>query len=135
MTEDKNHRKPEQEPAIKVSMMPRDTNVHNTIFGGVLLSYIDLAGSVHSRTQAGCDRVVTIAMKEVIFKEPVYVGDVVSFICQTQRVGRTSVTVKVEVWAERFANRRKSVWVTEAVVTYVNVDSGRRPLPIEDNND
>ena len=123
--------RPEGAPAIKVSMMPRDTNVHDTIFGGVLLSYIDLAGSVHCRTSVNLDRVVTVAMKEIVFKEPVYVGDVLSFYGKTARVGRTSVTVTVSVWADRFESPRRSVWVTEAQVTFVNVDSGRRPVPIQ----
>lgn len=128
------HEKPATEPAIKVTMMPRDTNVHNTIFGGVLLSYIDLAGAAHCRTAVHCDRVVTIAMKEVVFKEPVYVGDVLSFYVSTLRVGRTSVTVDVEVWAHRFDVPGKVVWVTRAEVTYVNVDGGRRPMPILDES-
>ncbi len=127
MTED--HTKPRREPAIKVSMMPRDTNVHLTIFGGVLLSHIDLAGAVHCRAQ-NCDRVVTIAMKGVKFKEPVFVGDVVSFFCKTVRIGRTSITVQVDVWAERFEQPRACVWVTAAEVTYVNVDRERKPVPI-----
>ncbi|MEZ6197647.1 MAG: hotdog domain-containing protein [Planctomycetota bacterium] len=132
MTEAK---RPKGEPAIKVSMMPRETNVHNTIFGGVLLSYIDLAGSVHCRTTVNLDRVVTVAMKEIIFKEPVYVGDVVSFYTQTESIGRTSVTVVVEVWADRFESPRRSVRVTDAKVTFVNVDSGRRPVPIQPSDD
>ncbi|MCB9833269.1 MAG: acyl-CoA thioesterase [Planctomycetes bacterium] len=127
MTDD--HLKPRREPAIKVSMMPRDTNVHLTIFGGVLLAHIDLAGAVHCRAE-NCDRVVTISMKEVEFKQPVFVGDVVSFFCSTKRIGRTSITVKVDVWAERFEAPRACVWVTEAEVTYVNVDPQRQPTPI-----
>ena len=110
-------------------MMPRDTNVHDTIFGGVLLSYIDLAGSVHTRTE-NCDRVVTISMKEVVFKEPVFVGDSVSFFCDTTKIGSSSITVKIDVWAERFELPRVCVFVTEASVVYVNVDRDRRPTPI-----
>ena len=124
--------KPGREPAIKVSMMPRDTNVHNTIFGGVLLSYIDLAGAAHARSE-GCDRVVTIAMKEVEFKRPVFVGDVVSFFCTTLKTGRTSLTVKIDVWAERFEPPRSCDWVTEAEVTYVNVNPDRKPAPIPED--
>jgi acyl-CoA thioesterase YciA len=110
-------------------MMPRDTNVHGTIFGGLLLSHIDQAGAVHARSNA-CDRIVTIAMEAVEFKLPVYVGDVVSFYCRTLRIGRTSITVHVEVWADRFDRSGHDVFVTEARVTYVNVDDHRRPLPI-----
>ncbi len=116
-------------PALKVAMMPRDANVHQTIFGGVILSYIDLAGAAHCR-QDGCDRCVTIAMKEVEFKEPVFVGDLVSFFCKTMRIGRTSITVDVEVWADRFEKPHQCVRVTEAIVTYVNVDEHRQPVPI-----
>ncbi len=110
-------------------MMPRDTNVHNTIFGGVILSYIDLAGSAHARSE-GVDRCVTIAMKEVEFREPVFVGDLVSFFCSTQRIGRTSITIEVEVWAERFRGPSQCVRVTSAVVTYVDVDDDRKPREI-----
>ena len=114
--------------AIRVLMMPRDTNVHGTLFGGLLLSHIAQAGAVHAR-QMGCRRVVTIAMDAVEFKLPVYVGDVVSFYCRTLRVGRTSVTVQVDVWALRHDDA-DTVWVTEARVTYVNVDEHRRPVPV-----
>ena len=120
---------PPREPALKVSMMPRDTNVHNTIFGGLLLSHIDLAGAAHCRS-AHLDRCVTISMKEVVFKNPVFVGDIVSLFCETIRIGRTSITVKVDVWAERFEQPRQCVWVTEAEVTYVNVNKDRQPIPI-----
>jgi len=117
------------QPALKVAMMPRDANVHQTIFGGVLLSHIDLAGAVQARN-AGCDRVVTIAMKEVEFKLPVFIGDVVSFHARTKRIGRTSITIDVDVWAERLDPPHACVHVTEAEVTYVNVDAERRPIPI-----
>ena len=121
--------KPERQPSIKVAMMPRDANVHNTIFGGVMLSHIDLAGAAHCRTE-GTDRCVTIAMKEVEFHEPVFVGDLVSFFCKTKRIGRTSITVSIDVWADRFAKPRQCVWVTSAEVTYVNVNEWRQPTPI-----
>lgn len=116
-------------PAIRVSMMPKDTNSHGTIFGGVLLSYIDQAGAIATREY--CDLVVTVKMTEVVFHEPVYVGDIVSFFATVTRVGRTSITVKVVVEAERWRGLRKRVKVTEAEVVYVNVDEARRPLPIE----
>ena len=117
------------EPAIKALMMPRDTNVHGTIFGGVLLSLIDQAGAVHAR-DAGLDRVVTVAMQAVEFKLPVYVGDVVSFYCETTRIGRTSITVRVDVWARRFVPSKETVHVTEAGITFVNVDEDRTPIPV-----
>lgn len=121
--------KPTSDPSIKVLMMPRDTNVHGTIFGGILLSHIDQAGAVHARL-SGCERIVTIAMDAVEFRRPVYVGDVVSFYCRTVRVGRTSIRVRVDVWADRHDPIGECVHVTEAEVTYVNVDADRRPIPV-----
>ena len=91
-------------PAIRVVMMPRDTNAANTIFGGVLLSYIVQAGFVEARRQA-THRYVTVSMHEVQFHEPVFVGDVVSFNCETLKIGRSSITVRVTVMAERFGCR------------------------------
>ncbi len=114
--------------ALRVSLMPRDTNVHGTIFGGIILSYIDQAGAVYVRNH-GCHNVVTVAMEKVVFHEPVYVGDVVSLRAQTLSVGRTSIRVRVRVEAARYATNAK-VMVTEAEVIYVNLDSDRRPCPI-----
>lgn len=117
-------------PAIRVMMMPRDTNAHGTIFGGVILSYLDQAGAIEARRHCG-DRVVTVAMNSVEFKEPVFVGDVLSFHTETVEIGRTSIRVRVTAQAERFAHPRGTVSVTEAEIIYVAVDSERRPLPIE----
>jgi acyl-CoA thioesterase YciA len=116
------------EPAIRVSMLPRDTNGHGTIFGGVLLAYIDQAGAI--ATRPFCNLVVTIKMNEVVFHQPVYVGDVVSFYAKVTRIGRTSITVKVTVTAERWRESGNVVKVTEAEVVYVNVGDDRRPTPI-----
>ncbi|HEV8268957.1 MAG TPA: hotdog domain-containing protein [Thermoanaerobaculia bacterium] len=115
-------------PAIRVTMMPRDTNAHGTIFGGILLAYIDQAGAIATRPY--CDLVVTVKMTEVVFHEPVYVGDVVSFHSEVKRIGTTSITVGVSVQAERWRSAGKSVKVTEAEIVYVNVDESRRPIPI-----
>ena len=115
-------------PCIRVSMMPRDTNAHGTIFGGILLAYIDQAGGMATRPY--CDSVVTVKMTEVVFHEPVYVGDVVSFYAHVIRIGNTSITVKILVEAERWREPGQPVKVTEAEVVYVNVDSNRRPTPI-----
>jgi acyl-CoA thioesterase YciA len=115
-------------PCIRVSMMPRDTNAHGTIFGGILLAYIDQAGGMATRPY--CDLVVTVKMTEVVFHEPVYVGDVVSFYAEVIRIGNTSITVKVLVEAERWRAPGKPIKVTEAEVVYVNVDAERRPTPI-----
>ena len=116
------------EATLRVTMMPRDTNVHGTIFGGIILSYIDQAGAVHAR-RAGCTNVVTVAMDRVVFHQPVYVGDLVSFRTRTLRVGRTSVRIGVTVEAIRHLDDSR-VNVTDAEVVYVNVDEARRPVPI-----
>jgi len=118
----------QEEASLRVTMMPRDTNVHGTIFGGIILSYIDQAGAVHAR-KVGCMNVVTVAMNEVVFHEPVYVGDVVSFHTSTEKIGRTSLRVHVLVEAWRYRDN-STVNVTEAQVVYVNVDAQRRPLAI-----
>lgn len=115
--------------AIRVLMMPRDTNQVGTIFGGVILSYIDQAGAEEARLH-GADRVVTVAMKEVEFHEPVHVGDLVSFYTNLVEFGRTSVTVRVSVEAARHGDRRTRVRVTDAEITYVNVDDNGRPKPL-----
>jgi len=112
-------------------MMPRDTNASGTIFGGVILSYIDQAGAEEAICQ-GARRVVTVAMNQVVFHEPVFVGDLVSFYTELIRVGRTSVTVKVRVKSARRFDRGQVVDVTEAEITYVNVDGDGRPIPIRD---
>jgi acyl-CoA thioesterase YciA len=117
------------EPAIRVLMMPRDTNAHGTIFGGVILSYIDQAGAIEARRQ-GCGLMVTVAMDRVVFHEPVHVGDLVSFWTETLRIGTTSVTVRVSVEATRYGNPLDRVTVTEAQVVYVNIGEERKPSPI-----
>jgi len=116
-------------PAIRVVMMPRDTNAEGTIFGGVILSHIDQAAFVEARRQAR-HRFVTVCMREVIFKEPVFNGDVLSLIAETVRVGNTSITVRVQVFAERRGAPEDSVHVTEAEVVMVAVDDNCRPTKI-----
>lgn len=121
--------------ALKTVMMPRDTNPYGTIFGGVVLSYIDLAGAVGAQQRirrAGWpdQPIVTVAMNGVEFLEPVFVGDVVSFWTEVVRVGRTSITMHVTVEAARGG---EPVKLTEAEVTYVTVRLGegrREPVPI-----
>lgn len=119
-----------KQPAIRVLMMPRDTNAWGTIFGGVILSYIDQAGAVEA-VACCCHHVVTVAMDKVEFHEPVFVGDLVSFHTKTERVGNTSIAVKVTVEAQRRLTPGDRVIVTEAVVTYVNVDDDGKPKKIE----
>ena len=121
-----------KDPAIRVMMLPRDTNGLGTIFGGIILSYLDLAGEIESRRH-GPRRFVTVAMREVVFSAPVYVGDVVSFYARTVRVGRTSVTVQVEVEAERRHGIGETVEVTKAEVVYVAVDEAGKSIPVKDN--
>ena len=111
-------------------MMPRDTNAHGTIFGGIILSYIDIAGGVESVRHTGHDRFVTVAMKEVIFHEPVFVGDLVSFYAETIKLGNTSITVRVIVESERFGSHGQSVRVTEAEVIYVAINQYREKVKI-----
>ena len=117
------------EPAIRVLMMPRDTNAHGTIFGGVILSYIDQAGAIEARRQ-GCQFMVTVSMDKIVFHQPVFVGDLVSFWTETLRIGNTSITTKVVVEAIRGTDLGRKVLVTEARVVYVNVGEDRKPKPI-----
>ena len=121
------------EPAIRVLMMPRDTNAHGTIFGGVILSYIDQAGAIEARRQ-GCQLMVTVSMDKVVFHEPVFVGDLVSFWTETVRIGNTSITTRVVVEAMRVGTSNERVVVTEANVVYVNLGPDRKPKPIRNAN-
>ena len=123
----------DQEAAIRVLMMPRDTNAHGTIFGGIILSHIDQAGAVGAH-RAGCRQVVTVAMDQVEFHQPVYVGNLVSFYAEVERIGKTSITVLVTVMAED-RDGREPVLVTEARVTYVHVDDHGRPIAISESSD
>jgi acyl-CoA thioesterase YciA len=116
------------QPAIRVALMPKDTNAYGTIFGGIILSYIDQAGAVEAHRHAP-GRLVTVAMREVEFHAPVFVGDLVSLFTETVRIGRTSLTVRVVVEAQRSMGGGK-VKVTEAEVVYVHVDAEGRPHPV-----
>lgn len=118
----------DHEAAIRVLMMPRDTNAHGTIFGGIILSHIDQAGAVAAH-RMGCRRVVTVAMDQVEFHQPVYVGNLVSFYAEVEKVGRTSITVLVTVRAED-RDGSEALLVTQARVTYVHIDEHARPIPV-----
>ncbi|OGP30953.1 MAG: acyl-CoA thioesterase [Deltaproteobacteria bacterium GWA2_57_13] len=118
-----------REPALRVTMLPRDTNARGTIFGGVILSHIDLAAAIAAHRYAARN-FVTKAIREVEFIAPVFVGDVVSFYAAVVREGKTSLTVQVEVEVERFREPGKSVKVTQAEVVFVSVDDSGRPIPI-----
>jgi acyl-CoA thioesterase YciA len=122
--------KPYSNPAIRITLLPRDTNPQGTIFGGIILSYIDIAGAVEAHRRTGIERFVTVAMREVVFHEPVYVGDLVSFYAETRRIGTTSITVHVVVEAERYGGTSERIKVTEAEVVYVAMDANRRKMRI-----
>jgi acyl-CoA thioesterase YciA len=118
-------------PAIRVTMLPRDTNAYGTIFGGVILSYLDMAGGIECRRQSP-KKFVTKAMREVVFVAPVYLGDLVTFYTRTVKIGTTSITVDVEVEVERLglSGTKEIVRVTEAEVIYVAVGHDGKPVPI-----
>jgi acyl-CoA thioesterase YciA len=120
---------PSKEPTLRVIPMPADSNHTGDIFGGWIMAQVDLAGSVPAARLAQ-GRVATVAVNSFVFKQPVFVGDVVSFYAEVVRVGRTSITVDVEVYAQRRPERMTCVKVTEAVLTYVAVDDERRPRPV-----
>jgi acyl-CoA thioesterase YciA len=117
-------------PAIRVAMMPKDTNALGTIFGGVILSHLDVAGAIEARKHAPARIFVTVAMNRVTFEAPVYVGDLVSFYTDTVRVGRTSVTVRCQVEAERLREPGVRVRVMDSEIVYVAVDENRRPVEL-----
>jgi len=128
----------ERVPAIKVLLLPKDTNALGTVFGGAILSNIDLASAVEAR-KSGAHRYVTKAMREVEFHAPVFIGDIVSFYTETVRIGRTSITVRVRVEAERWGSsptaprvsgHGERVLVTEAEVVLVATDDQGRAVPI-----
>lgn len=119
-----------RDAAIRLTMMPRDTNAHGTVFGGIILSYIDIAGGVEAVRHTKHERFVTVAMKEIIFHEPVFIGDLVSFYASTTKVGRTSISIHVEVEAERFGSKGQVVRVTSADLTFVAINANREKVVI-----
>ncbi|MGA1199260.1 MAG: acyl-CoA thioesterase [Candidatus Latescibacterota bacterium] len=121
-----------RDPAIRIMLLPKDTNGYGTIFGGAILSHLDLAGAIEAGKHRNC-RMVTVAMNRVAFIAPVFVGDVVSFYAQTTRVGNTSVTVFIDVEADR-ADDSGMIQVAEAEVVYVAVDDRGKPISIVDRN-
>jgi acyl-CoA thioesterase YciA len=120
-----------KDPAIRVVLLPRDTNSLGTIFGGIILSYIDQAGAV-AVAKATAQRFVTVALKEVVFKQPVRLGEVVSFYAEVIKVGRTSITVEVDVEVNRGDGSVREV--TEAQVTFVCINAEGKPIPVELRN-
>ncbi len=119
----------DEELVLKVIPMPRDCNQNGDIFGGWVMAQVDLAGAVIPARYAG-GRMATVAVNQFIFKQPVRVGDILSFYSKLVRIGHTSITVKVEVYAEHFRAQGKYTKVTEASLTYVAVDENGRPRPV-----
>lgn len=121
---------PDRPPTLRVLAMPTDTNASGDIFGGWIMSQVDIAGSIAAFRRAK-GRVVTVAVNSFQFHQPVYVGDLVSCYADVARVGRTSLTVHVEVYAERNRQVEECIKVTEATLTYVAIDTHRKPRPVD----
>lgn len=119
-------RLPEGMPTLRVMPMPADANVHGDVFGGWIMAQVDIAGALPAVRRAN-GRVGTVAVNSFVFKQPVFVGDLLSFYAKIVKTGTTSVTVNVEVYAERNRLLTEVVKVTEATLTYVAVDDDRRP--------
>lgn len=124
-----NPKSPMHDPCIRVIMRPRDLNHQGVVFGGVVLSYIDEAGFVEAKRQA-YHRYVTASIGRVDFKAPIHCGDVVSFYARTLKIGRTSITIQVDVYAEYSEENHKHVPVTVAELTYVALDRNGQPIPV-----
>ena len=117
---------PHREPTIRVAAMPSDANYSGDMFGGWIMGQVDIAGSIPALHRAK-GRVVTVAVNSFVFKEPIFMGDIVSFYAEIIKVGRTSITVDVQVYAQRDPANPVCVRVTEAVLTYVAIGDDRKP--------
>lgn len=117
---------PHTEPTIRIVAMPSDSNYTGDVFGGWIMAQVDIAGSIPALHRAK-GRVATVAVNSFVFKQPIFVGDVVSFYAKILKVGNTSITVDVEVYAQRDPANPTCVKVTEATLTYVAVDDDRKP--------
>jgi len=118
-----------KEPILRVAPMPRDANQSGDIFGGWIMAQVDIAGGIVAGRMAR-GRVATVSVNSFLFKTPVQIGDVLSLYADVERIGNTSITVKVEVFAERGREEAKVVKVTEAVLTYVAIDLKGKPRPV-----
>ncbi|MFL9895233.1 acyl-CoA thioesterase [Paraburkholderia sp. RL17-381-BIF-C] len=116
-------------PVLRVVPQPSSANVHGDVFGGWIMSHVDIAGSIPASRRAN-GRVVTIAVNSFTFRQPVFIGDLLSFYANIVREGRTSITVNVEVFAQRMGMAADVVKVTEATLTFVATDSARKPRPL-----
>ncbi|CAN0623376.1 Acyl-CoA thioester hydrolase YciA [Burkholderia multivorans] len=123
------HELPQKQPALRVVPQPADANVHGDVFGGWIMSQVDIAGSIPASRRAN-GRVATVAVNSFVFKQPVFVGDLLSFYASILKTGRTSITVDVEVYAHRMGLTGEIVKVTEATLTYVATGPDRRPRPL-----
>lgn len=119
----------DRQPVLRVIPMPKDANLHGDVFGGWIMSQVDIAGSVPATRRAG-GRVATVSVNAFVFKQPVFVGDLLSFYADIVKVGRTSITISVEVYAQRQRLEAEVVKVTEATLTYVATDDNRRSRPL-----
>jgi len=120
---------PQREPTIRVAAMPSDANANGDVFGGWLMGQVDIAGSIPAVHRAK-GRVATVAVNSFVFKQPIFIGDVVSFYTRIVKVGTTSITVDVEVFAQRNPEKPLCVKVTEATLTYVAISEDRKPRPV-----
>ena len=120
---------PNRMPVLRVMPMPMDANIHGDVFGGWIMAQVDIAGSLPAVKRAN-GRVATIAVNSFLFKQPVFVGDLLSFYADVVKVGNTSITVHVEVYAERNRLDADVVKVTDATLTYVATDNERQPRPL-----
>jgi len=118
-----------KDPVLRVVPMPADANHHGDIFGGWIMAQVDLAGGIIA-ARCARGRVATVAVNSFTFKQPVFIGDVLSFYAEIVRVGNTSITVNVEVYAQRNPEDIETVKVTEATLTFVATDADRRPRPV-----
>ncbi len=128
-THEETTRLPEGMPTLRVMPMPSDANVHGDVFGGWIMAQVDIAGALPAVRRAN-GRVGTVAVNSFVFKQPVFVGDLLSFYAKIVKTGTTSITVTVEVFAERNRLQSEVVKVTEATLTYVATDDQRRPRPL-----
>ncbi len=119
----------DKQPALRVMPLPSDANIHGDVFGGWIMAQVDIAGALPAVRRSN-GRVATVAVNSFVFKQPVFVGDVLSFYADIVRVGRTSITVNVEVYAQRNRLDEEIVKVTEATLTYVATDEHRQPRPV-----
>ncbi|MFZ2541663.1 MAG: acyl-CoA thioesterase [Gallionella sp.] len=133
MSEHQHTTLPNRQPTIRVAAMPSDVNYTGDIFGGWLMGQVDIAGSIPALHRAQ-GRVATVAVNSFVFKQPIFVGDVVSFYTRILKVGNTSISVEVEVYAQRDPAKPTCVKVTEATLTYVAVGEDRKPRPVPPEN-